>query len=311
MARIRRQHPGYVTCRHCAKDFRAITVLHLRNIHGYDGDHPIREYKRKFQLPSATCLDVRRRISEALAACWAKRGRHWSRAGLLAEIRRRHRSGRSLRPRRVPVRVYQAGRRFFGTWQAAVERTGLRYEEVTGVRHWSPEKVLDAIRGLADPGVPLSASYAKAHHPGVYKAAVVQFPSSWSKALSAAGFDPAQHKTRRGRWDREKAADWVRKRVAKGRSILTGGVPRDLLGFIYGRLGMTWPEFVESLGIAYPGVKRRREWTKQKLLEVIRRWHAEGHRLNYKAVQSEYPALIHQARRFFGSWDRARAAAGC
>jgi hypothetical protein len=67
-------------------------------------------------------------------------------------------------------------------------------------------------------------------------------------------------------------------------------------------------DFVESLGIPYPGVKKRLDWTEQKLLDEIRRWQAEGHRLNYKAVHCEYQALIHQARKFFGSWDRARAA---
>jgi hypothetical protein len=70
-----------------------------------------------------------------------------------------------------------------------------------------------------------------------------------------------------------------------------------------------WADFVESLGIAYPGIKKRRDWTKGKLIEEIRRWKAEGHRLNDRAVKFEYQALIHQARKFFGSWDRARAAA--
>jgi hypothetical protein len=67
---------------------------------------------------------------------------------------------------------------------------------------------------------------------------------------------------------------------------------------------------VESLGLPFPGIRKRRDWTKQKLLEEIRQWKAEGHRLNYQAVKCEYQALIHQARKFFGSWDRARAAAG-
>lgn len=62
----RSQPSDYMTCRHCRKDFRAITVRHLRNIHGYDDDHPINEYKRKFHLHSAMCLKVRKRISETL-----------------------------------------------------------------------------------------------------------------------------------------------------------------------------------------------------------------------------------------------------
>ena len=305
-----RQHPDYVTCKHCRKDYRAITVRHLRNIHGYDGDHPINDYKRRFRLQSATCAESRKKISEAKEDFWAKRGQHWTQATLIAEIRRIHRAGRSLRRRRVPVRVYETGRRFFGTWQGAIEKAGLVYEEATGIRHWTPEKVVEAINELAGRGVPLTASYVEEHHGTLFNAAVKHFPRSWAKALQAAGFDPDEHKTPRGRWNRQRAADWVWKRATKGKSLLARTAPSDLLGFVHRRLRTTWGDFVESLGLPFPGIRKRRDWTKQKLLEEIRRWKAEGHRLNYRAVKSEYQALIHQARKFFRSWDRARAAAG-
>jgi hypothetical protein len=80
--------------------------------------------------------------------------------------------------------------------------------------------------------------------------------------------------------------------------------------FVYKHLDCGWTDFVEALGIAYPGVKKHRGWSREELLAEIRRWHAEGHPMNYKAVQRSYQALIHQARRFFGSWDAACAAAG-
>jgi len=71
-----------------------------------------------------------------------------------------------------------------------------------------------------------------------------------------------------------------------------------------------WTDFVESLGIPYPGIKKRRDWTRAALLSEIQRWQAEGNPLNYRAVKNTYQALIHQARKYFGSWDAARAAAG-
>lgn len=48
---------------------------------------------------------------------------------------------------------------------------------------------------------------------------------------------------------------------------------------------MSWVEFLASLGIPYPGIKRRRDWTRQLLIAEIRRWRDEGHRLNFKAVR--------------------------
>jgi hypothetical protein len=260
MTRKRRQRTDYVTCRHCRKEFRAINVFHLR-LHDYDGDHPINEYKQKYGLRTAMCADVRKKISEAKEDFWAKRGQHWTHATLIAEIRRLHRGGRSLRRERVPVRLYEAGRRFFGTWQAAIEKAGFKYEEATGIRHWTPAKVVEGIKELAERGVPLAASYVEAKHPTLFNVAIKRFPNSWAKALQAAGFDPEEHKMPRGRWDRQRAADWVQKRAAKGRSLLAGAAPPDLLGFVYRHISTSWGEFVESLGLPFPGIRKRRDWT--------------------------------------------------
>ena len=310
MVTKRRQRTDHITCEHCRKEFRRINASHLRNIHGYDGDHPIEDYKRKYRLQTATCGVSRKKLSVAREDFWAKRGQHWTSDTVLAEIRRIHRSGRSLRRTQVPVRVYEAGRRIFGTWQAAIEKAGLDYEETTGIRHWTPEKVVEAIKEFHERGVSLSASYVAEHHPALLNAAMKKFPHSWAKALRASGIDPDEHKKPRGSWNRERAAEWVRKRAAKGKSLLRRASPRDLFAFVHNHLRTSWGEFVESLGFPFPGIRKRRDWSKQKLLEEIRRWKAEGHRLNYRAVQSEYQALIHQARKFFGSWDRALAAAG-
>jgi hypothetical protein len=309
MARANRQPSDHVTCKHCWKDYRAITVLHLRNLHGYDGDHPVNDYKRRFHLQSALCGEGRQKISVEKESFWARRGQHWTPARVLTAIRRLHRSGQSLRRQDVPVRLYQAGRRYFGTWQAAVEQAGLKYVKVTGVRRWSREKVAEAIRDLAERGISLSASYVKAHYPALYRAAIKQFPHSWAKALRAAGLDPDEHKVPRGRWDGKRAAEWVRKRQSQRKSILARDAPKDLVEFVQRRLRTGWADFVETLGIPYPGVKMRRDWSKQLFLSEMRRWSAKGHLMNYRAVKLEYQALVHQARKFFGSWDPARAAA--
>ena len=33
-----------------------------------------------------------------------------------------------------------------------------------------------------------------------------------------------------------------------------------------------------AFGIAYPGIKKRRDWTRETLLSEIKRWHQAGHR---------------------------------
>jgi hypothetical protein len=51
-------------------------------------------------------------------------------------------------------------------------------------------------------------------------------------------------------------------------------------------------------------------WTSETTLDEIRRWPAERHSTRAGAVDREYPALLHKTKKFFGSWDAARDAAG-
>lgn len=63
--------------------------------------------------------------------------------------------------------------------------------------------------------------------------------------------------------------------------------PSSLQHFIYNRLRMRWSDFVESLGIPCLDIRKRLDWTKRKLLAQIRRWKAEGHRVNCGDVKLE------------------------
>jgi hypothetical protein len=127
MARYR-QPSDYVTCQHCLRDFRAVTVWHLRNIHGYTSDHPILDYKRKFRLTTSMCAEVRQKIRESKEVYWGKKGQHRTRRSIISEIRRLHRTGRLLRQRDVPNWLYLGARRYFGTWSAAVQAAGFDYD---------------------------------------------------------------------------------------------------------------------------------------------------------------------------------------
>jgi len=244
-----------------------------------------------------------------MEAHWEKRGQHWTRSRLIAEIRRHHRAGVPLRITVAPVKLVRAGQRLFGSWKAAVEKAGLHYDDLLLLRRWSREKVIEMIQKLAGDGVPINGTHIRRRYPFLFAAAIVQFPSSWGKALRAAGFDPDEHKKRRGRWDKQKAEDWVRKRVENRRSILVRDVPGDLKDFAQYHIDGGWSGFVESLGIPYPGKKDRR-WTKELVLNEIRRWDSNGQAMHYSAMKRQDSNLLKKAIIFYGSWDRARTAAG-
>jgi hypothetical protein len=148
-------------------------------------------------------------------------------------------------------------------------------------------------------------------HSHLYRAAIKHFPCSWAKALLAAGLNPTDHKLARGVWDRQSAEVWVRKQVASKKSVLAHDVPRALFDYVRRRLELGWSEFVEEVTeLPYPGIKKRRDWTKDEVLSEIRRMKTEQKSMNYRAVAARGQAIIYQSRKFFGSWDAARAAAG-
>ena len=300
-----------VTCKHCRKEYRAITVSHLRTVHDYRGEHPVRDYKRRFGLKHAECAEVGKLRSESADRNWEERGQHWTRKRLIVEIRRMHQAGECLRFTVVYPRLRLPANRFFGSWRAAVEAAGIKYDQLLLVRRWSPEEIVAAIRKLADERVPLNRTYIERHYPALAAAARTTFPTSWGKALWAAGFDPAAHKKPKGPWDKAKALRWVLVRFEQRQSLMARDVPPGLKGFVWQTLKIGWADFVESAGIPYPGIKKRQNfWTREKVLEEIRRWHAEGHAMHYRGVRRSYEALLQQARKYFKTWDAARAAAG-
>ena len=256
-----------VICKHCGKAYRGISPSHLRSKHDYEGEHPVLEYKQRFQLAVALSPVSRKKISAAKEDFWNRRGQHWTRELVRKEIRGIHAAGKSLAPGRVKVRLREAGRRLFGTWESAVQHAGFCYEDTSGVRHWSPDNIPQRIRDLAQLGVPLDSSNIQEDYPFLHGAAIRAFPFSWSKALEAAGFSPEEHRKNIGIWTREAAAGWVQRQFTAGCSVLAVDVPRDLREFVYKRLKQGWTEFVESLGIAYPGITKRYDWSPKIVLE--------------------------------------------
>jgi hypothetical protein len=298
-----------VVCKHCQKKFLAITVSHLRKSHDYRGDHPVLKYKRRFGLQFSMCGKTRERFSQRANAHWEKLGQHWTKPRLIAEIKRLHRAGHPLRLTVAPIKLVRAAEKLIGSWKAAVEEAGLQYDDLLLLNRWSRKKIITTIWKLAEDGIPLDATSIRRDYSPLFCATKLWFKSNWGNALEAAGIDPKEHKKHRGRWDRQKAGEWVRKQVEKGNSILARDIPVDLKNFAQYYVDGGWAGFVESLGISYPG-KRDRIWTKDLVLEEIRRMQSEGERLHYSAVKVSDSNLLRKALEFYGKWDIALTAAG-
>src|SRR5258708_35003222 len=92
----------YVICQHCGRRFGAVTSTHLCSQHGYTSEHPVREYKERFALDSASSAEARSKLTEQRIEFWDGRKQHWTNEKILGEIRRRYQAGDSLQSKQVP-----------------------------------------------------------------------------------------------------------------------------------------------------------------------------------------------------------------
>jgi hypothetical protein len=192
-----------VRCRLCGERFRQITPSHLRSRHGWTGENPGLAYRERFDVPSAWSGASRRAMSRSLLASHDRRGRLWTRARLLAEVRRQG----AARVRDVEPRLYWSAQRLFGTWEAACRAARLPR---AAWPEWTRDRVLREIRGRRD--VHWSAVPAPLYWAGQ------RLFGRWTAALERAGV-PRARWTRRPRWTRDAVLSGLRRRARAGRPL--------------------------------------------------------------------------------------------
>ncbi|MGE3755942.1 MAG: hypothetical protein AB7I45_17485 [Planctomycetota bacterium] len=300
--------PDQIVCLLCGETYRAINYWHLKRIHGFEGEHPVQDYKEMYGLRVAACQDVCDRQREVQVERHKKAGRHWSKARIMREIRRRRSVKHGLAMSRVPVALGLAARRAYGSWEGAVRAAGTDPVPHRLRGTWDRERVVAEIGELARRGGRLTGTDVERHHPELHGAAFRTL-GNWSTALRAAGLDPSRH--RKGKkWTIESVADWVRRTHAKGGDIRQTAAPNGAAARVAHELGLRWSAYVESLGIPYPGQVKRLDWTRRTVLAEIRRLQRAGLPLNDRAMRDQSPGLVQQARQRFGSWDAALRAVG-
>jgi len=197
----------------------------------------------------------------------------------------------------------------FSSWDEALEAAGFDAAEIRLTRRWNRARVIETIRDAGRRGSVEFASDLVDLHPGIYRAARA-YVGGWTQALREAGWPGPLGRTRQ-KWSLDIAAQWVRTRLEAGLPITAGYVPVGLWGRVCREVDGGWTAFVESLGVPYPGLRRRKDWTDEEVLAQIRRRHRRGLPLNVAAVKKDIgQALTHQARNRFGSWNAALGAAG-
>jgi hypothetical protein len=242
-----------------------------------------------------------------------QRNKSWNETLVTEEIRAWHESGKPLYShymRQNYQELLAAGIRYFGTWRAAIEGTGIPYDSVRKYRDWSKERIVETILRLQQEGVDLSfrSMMLSKYAPMVYAAIRPNHFGSWKEALTGAGLAPEEIYRYRS-WDDESILSEIRRLNAEGADLSSKKMDENanpLIATARRRFG-NWGTAVERAGIDYNAVRRRRRWTSELVLSEIRDLRAKGTDLRSGEIRHHHPALFAAAckPRFFGSWTKA------
>jgi len=225
------------------------------------------------------------------------------------------------------LRLWNKGRRLFGTWSRAVKAAGFDYSKITPrrLKYKTADDVLREIKRRHAKGMVLGSTDIRKNGPEkdieLYGRADRLF-KDWRTAVEAAGIDYTSVQTpRKLRYPTRKAVlQEIKRRHQKGLTLATrkikGGPKRDVL--LYHRalaFFRNWAAAVELAGVKAEGVYPPHEnyLTEQEILDAIRKRHSAGKSMNRTATERGEHAnrpLLNKAIKRFGSWQAAVEKAG-
>jgi hypothetical protein len=275
---------------------------------------------------------------------------NWTREQIIRELLHREASGLSLtagRKNGVDCALYQAARRIFGSWSYAIAAAGIPVEQATSHDRWSPAKIISNIQSLARRNRPLRPAELRERY-GNLSAAARRIFGSWSRAVIAAGVDPAKLRTIPS-WTRERVIEEILIRALKNEPLRARSIqPKSLAdagvrlfgnwsgalaaaGIDPGRyacrptpspelsVGTSWATRVgvnstpttDQIGrVAGFAHRRGQPWTNEAVkYAILVRYHNQRP-MNPKAVHREERPLLRAAISRHGSWSNALVVAG-
>jgi hypothetical protein len=247
----------------------------------------------------------------------SRKNLRWSAERVVAEIRQWKDSGQPLYANFVRQNFQEllaAAIRYFGSWQRALESADIPYTEVRKYRRWSKESILEEIQQLASQGVDLSfrAMALSRHNAMVYAAIRPKYFGNWRAALEAAGL-ASEEIYRYRSWEQEGILEEIRRLKLEGVDLSSKAMDESsnrLIATARRRFG-NWGKALESAGINYNEVRRRKRWTRENLVEGILDLKRQGVKLITPEVKRANPSLFAAAckKHFYGTWKKALKAA--
>jgi hypothetical protein len=174
----------------------------------------------------------------------------WTREEIIREILRRESAGLTLTTGRktgVDSALYQAAKRVFGSWPLAVAAAGVSPDHAISHDRWPPAKILASIRALGRRQRPIRPAELRGRYANLIAAARRVF-DTWTKAVVAAGVDPAKLRCTVP-WTRDRIIEEILTRALRNEPLASRTVKPRVLADYGARLFGSWGAALAAAGI--------------------------------------------------------------
>ena len=224
--------------------------------------------------------------------------RKWTRQRVVDGIRDCHKRGiPASHSWRVDRNLCAASFSCFGSWRIALEAAGLPSER----QIWSSDRVIAELKALHLRG--MSDDCCFPNNSRLTSAAIRYFGSRY-KALVAAGLRSDKPRVQRT-WTSDQVIEFIQSRRDRGMPLTTVWKDEVSLYSIAKRIFGSWRKALQAAGIA---TDTRLIPTHQEVIQAIQSRHNQGQPVT--GVWRTDPVLYKAARKHFGNWHQALAAAG-
>jgi hypothetical protein len=244
--------------------------------------------------------------------------RKWTKPLILRELKRLHKSKADLSYSALARRkqpLLSAAAYHFGSYRSAIEHAGIDYDHVLRRPRWTRQAIIKLIKQAKRRGDDLHWSAVTKRNDELSRAAFASLQprlfGKWVRALHAAGLD-ADDVSMYRTWDRNTVLFELRQRHSDGDALNSGDVQREepALHAAAVRHFHVYDRALRAAHINPTDVRRRRTWDRSSVVKALRSLARREGSLTDSIVRKNDAALHGASIRLFGSFTRARTAAG-
>lgn len=249
---------------------------------------------------------------------YADGGMTWDRQRIVHKLKQLHRAGKNLSYNamaRSNQPLLSAAAYHFGSYRKAIESAGIDYAQITRRPRWTRQSIIQLIKISRRKGEDLNWASVTRRRDELGKAAFASLQprlfGTWDRALHAAGLDAEDVSCYRS-WSRNDILFNLRELHQAGEPLNSGAIQSEDPGLHAAavRYFGSYDAALRAAKINPDSVRRRQTWTPGRIKATLRSIGRRKRVISSSKIRRDHPALYGAAIRHFGSFAKARKAAG-